>query len=222
MEQLRTRALRWPSWAEADDFAPLTEARYASRDGVTVVLSAPIEKVQAALFKAMRPGRREIMAIRTIEGSIRELKGRAYRDEETPKEDALALPPPPPPKEEKAVTVAKPVNGCPLPDFPEADIRASRVLETFLSEEQVADYRKTGAFVSTGADSGRRYLICNRERPRLMAQKLGGRQLLCLDTGRPMCVHDWDVPPPEEMLAIHLMVTLPGRETQMAHLPEFH
>jgi len=219
--QLRSRALQsWRPWASADEFEPLTDAKYASRDGVVVTLDAPIEKVQAVLFKAMRPYRKELMAIRIMEGSIQELKGRPYRDAsdetpEAPKPEAAET-------KAKAVTVAQPVAGCPMPDFPEADVRASRVLETFLTEDQVADYRNTGAFISVGADSGRRYLICNRERPRLMAQKLGGRQLLCLDTGRPLCVHDWEVPPPEEMLAIHLMVTLPGRETQLAFLPEYH
>lgn len=125
-------------------------------------------------------------------------------------------------------TVAQPVNGCPMPDFPEADIRASRVLETFLSPEQLRDYRTTGGFVVRGADTGRRYLVCNRERPGLMRRQgtsmgLGSgsfRQLFDLDQNRALCVHDWTVPPPEEMLALMLCLTLPGREEKMLRLPE--
>jgi len=38
--------------------------------------------------------------------------------------------------------------------------------------------------------------------------------------GGPLCVHDWTVPPSEEVLAIHLMLSLPGRERLMRRLPE--
>ena len=144
----------------------------------------------------------------------------AKRDEEAVLPDAAALARASDDAKTKAVTVARPVNGCPMPDFPAADVRASRVLETFLTEEQIRDYRKEGAFVTRGADTGRRYLICNRESPEVMRLRMVGRQLYDLDRREPICVHDWAVPPPEEMLALHLCLSLPGRESELLTLPE--
>jgi len=33
-----------------------------------------------------------------------------------------------------------------------------------------------------------------------------------LDENRPLCVHDWDIPPAEEMLTMHLLLSLPQWE----------
>ena len=116
-----------------------------------------------------------------------------------------------------AVTVAAPRIGCPTPLWPEADMRANRVLEAFLTPDQLVDYRRHGAFVAVGADTGRRYVITNRERPG-MAQHFEFRSIYDVDGDRPLCVHDWDVPPPEEMLALKLCVELPGREYHIRRL----
>ena len=118
-----------------------------------------------------------------------------------------------------AATVKKPAVGCPMPDFPEADIRASRVLEAFLNDAQIADYRKYGAFMSVGRDTGHRYIVANRETPQAL-KKCQGRQLFDVEENRPLCVHDWSVPPPEEMLAIHLCLSIPGYEHYVRTLPE--
>jgi hypothetical protein len=107
-----------------------------------------------------------------------------------------------------------------MPNFPEADIRASRVLEMFLDPDQIKDYRQKGAFVVQGADTGHRYLVANRERPHFMLQHTFGRQLMDLETRTAICVHDWAVPPPEEMLALKLCLTLPGHEMELLQLPE--
>jgi hypothetical protein len=44
------------------------------------------------------------------------------------------------------------------------------------------------------------------------------RSLYDLDDKVPLCVHDWDVPAPEEMLAIHVLLSLPGWELYMRRL----
>ena len=44
----------------------------------------------------------------------------------------------------------------------------------------------------------------------------GGR----IDQQKALCIHDWAVPPPEEMLSIHLCLSLPGREAELLHLAE--
>ena len=211
------KRLRGKPWAKASDFLPLTNAAYRSSDGVTIHLKAPIEDVQKILAKALKPERTLLTAVKFSDGQIEEVH--AVPTPEGPRE-VIAEKPPEAPQPVVATTVARPVNGCPMPDFPEADIRASKVLETFLSPGQIADYRKTGSFITTGADSGHRYLICNRERPTFMGRYLDGRQLYNLETKQPICVHDWAVPPPEEMLALHLCLSLPGREVELLHLPE--
>lgn len=132
--------------------------------------------------------------------------------------EAAGAPIPEAPK--AVVTVAAPVKGCPMPDSPEADIRASRVLESFLAPAQRSNYLSTGAFVTRGADTDRRYMVANRERPGIMARQMAYRQLFDLDNSVPICVHDWSVPPPEEMLALLLCLSIPGRENKLLMLPE--
>jgi len=222
MASLRAQAtaqrLLGDAWAKESDFLPLTNAAYRTKDGVTVELAAKIGEVEKILTKAMRPERQLVKVVKLSDGTVKDLE--TYRTPATPKPEAPAQAPAPEP--ETAATVARPVNGCPLPAFAEADIRASRVLETFLSDEQIYDYRRKGAFVTTGADTGRRYLVANREKPALMKAQTNFRQLYDLDLGHAYCVHDWAVPPPEEMLALHLCLTLPGREMELLHLPEEH
>jgi hypothetical protein len=234
MEVLRERALgqgffRKP-WAKRSAFLPLTNAAYRMKDGITVELEAKIGDVEKVLSKALRPERQLIKAVRYTDGKVREIQTcRTSAEPDERDKKAPELPPAPPASEkpktelakpETATTVARPVNGCPMPDFPQADIRASRVLETFLSPEQISDYRETGTFVDVGADTGRRYLVCNREQPEIMKKRLIGRQLFDLELQVAVCVHDWAVPPPEEMLALHLCLTLPGRESELLSLPE--
>jgi hypothetical protein len=235
MKGVRERALRSgllsKPWCSEQAFLPLTNAAYRTKDGLTVTLAAYIEDVERLLSKALRPERQLVRAVKFSDGKLEEfVPEHPYRASTTP----LTSPKTPPPatveststalvervKEAVAVTVARPVNGCPMPDFPEVDVRASRVLETFLSSEQIRDYRSEGAFITVGADTGRRYLVCNREKPALMRKQLMGRQLYDLDRQIPICVHDWVVPPPEEMLALHLCLTLPGRESELLSLPE--
>jgi hypothetical protein len=222
MELLRSRAvspkrLQGKPWAKSADFLALTNSAYRTNEGVTVHLKAPIADVKKILAKALKPERTLLTAVKFSNGHIEEVH--AVKTQEGVKEVI-----PEKPKEEPqpvvATTVARPVNGCPMPNFPEADVRASRVLETFLNPDQIADYRKTGSFITVGADTAHRYLICNRERPNFMNKYLGGRQLYDMEDKRPICVHDWAVPPPEEMLALHLCLSMPGREVELLHLPE--
>ena len=220
MEVLRKKAtskrLMGKPWAKASAFLPLTNAAYRTSDGVTLHLDAKIEEVQKVIAKAMKPERKLLMAVRFTDGKVEELH--SVKTKEGPQE--ILIPEKVGASPVVATTVARPVNGCPMPAFPEADIRASRVLESFLTEDQIDDYRRTGSFITSGADTGRRYLIANRERPQFLAKHLGGRQLWDMENKRAICVHDWSVPPPEEMLAIHLCLSLQGHETELLHLPE--
>lgn len=231
MESLRTRAVSTKlrrKWASEADFLPLTNSAYRGPNGVTVTLDAPIEEVTKFLARALKPNRKLLQAVKFADGRVEELHSNmAAKDDDAPpistkkaKEEPKDEPKKEDPPKATGTTVARPVNGCPMPDFPEADIRASRVLETFLSPDQIADYRSSGCFISVGADSGHRYLIGSRERPSILQQKLGGRQLYDLEEQRSLCVHDWSVPPAEEMLGIHLCITLPGHEQELLSLPE--
>jgi hypothetical protein len=218
MASLRSRAISTKlrrKWASEKDFLPLTNSAYRDSAGVTVHLDAKIEDVQAIIAKALKPQRKLLTAVRFTDGRVEEVHSNVIP--ETSRAIVVKEPAPVP---VVATTVATPVRGCPMPNFPEADIRASRVLEHFLTPVQIDDYRKTGSFVTTGADTGRPYLVCNRERPTFMQSYLGGRQLFDLDRKMPICIHDWSVPPPEEMLALHLHLTLPLRETELLALPE--
>jgi hypothetical protein len=200
-------------WAKDIDFATVASAQYRTKDGLIIKLAAKIEDVEAVIAKALKPTRNLLSAVRFSNGKIEEVrssKSGAIADLPAATKDAEPV---------AAVTTAKPKIGCPMPEFPEADIRASRVLEAFLDPEQIRDYRKYGSFISQGADSGHRYLVANRE-TRQAVSKCDGRQLYDLEEKRALCVHDWEVPPPEEMLALHLCLTLPGYEHFIRALPE--
>lgn len=226
MEKLRSSAVkktlaRRTSWANEKDFIPLTSATYNSIDGVTIHLNAEIEKVQTVLAKALKPSRKLLTAVRFTDGRIEELHSirdpEVTRQKQPYRDPPVSVPVPPVPA--VAVTVAVPVVGCPMPEFQEADVRASRVLEAFLDPDQIDDYRRHGAFITRGADTGNRYMVANRERPNILV-KCGGRQLYDMEMGVPLCVHDWEVPPAEEMLALHLLLCTPGNELKLRGLPE--
>lgn len=225
VKALRKRAISPPplcrSWAAAADFPALDTEFYRTGKEQRVELSAPIEKVQAFLAKRLKPSRALLEAVRFSNGEIAEAfkpppkPVETYRQLEAPKIiDAELEPPPPPPKKEPkvAVTVAAPVRGCPAPDFPQADVRANRVLDAFLNEQQRADWRSRGQFVTMGADTGHRYMLTSRERRDMLA-RFGGRSLFDLEERVPVCTHDWDVPAAEEILALLLFVSLPRRES---------
>ncbi|HTQ41887.1 MAG TPA: hypothetical protein VMI75_03950 [Polyangiaceae bacterium] len=245
LEVLRKRALHSPflgaPWCASEkEFLPLVDPQYRTKDGLAITLHAKIEDVEAVLAKALNPkGRKLFSAVKFSDGSIErihrgpggEVKLDSYRINAKAIDDAL-----PPAERERArrareekekearaaATLKEPVIGCPTPEFPEADIRASRALEAFLDEDQLRDYRKKGAFVSVGHDTGHRYVIQNREAPlplRNTSKGIFGGGIYDLDEERTICCHDWDVPPPEEMLALHLCLRIPGMERSIRSLP---
>lgn len=200
---------------------------YRDPAGYKIKLSAPIEDVQSVLSKAMKPGRSLVSAVRFAGGKI----------EETVATDESALPPsaPDPEPEKKkgalakaakavATTVAAPLRGCPQPEFETVTVKATRVLSAFLTADQLADFEERQAFVATGADTGHRYLVTSRHAVR-WSVKHGDTfkgQLHDLDERRTFCVHDWDVPAPEEMLGLLIHLALPGRELYLRDLPPAH
>lgn len=201
-------------WATEADFAPVSNAQYRTKAGLTISLNAKIEEVQAVIAKALKPTRNLLSAVRFMNGKIEEIRhAQSAEGEVEPVLPAVEKEP------VAAATVAKPTIGCPMPDFPEADIRASRVLEAFLDPFQIKEYQRFGAFTAEGVDSGHRYMIANRERPQML-KACEGRQLYDLEERRALCVHDWDVPPAEEMLGLLLCLVIPGQEKYVRSLPE--
>jgi len=232
MTGLRERALstRWgrTPWCDEAAFLPVTNATYRTTDGISLLLAASIEDVHETLAKALKPKRSLITALLFRDGRIEEAFETRVSDDGRSK--TLSIPDIEPVDEAwddvhpariaaAAATVAAPTIGCPMPEFAEAEARASEVLERFLTPEQVEDYRKHGCFVSRGHDTGKRYMVIHRERPAMM-KRYGGRQLFDLEANHSLCVHDWEIPPPEEMLALHLCLQLPGRERYIRSLPE--
>lgn len=265
MEILRRRAIAEPRkfgplrigrvpWATAEDFRPIVEKTYRETE-IKVRLRAPIAAVSSILGRAMKPGRRVVSVVKFADGKIEEISTGKTTETSVGKAmtTMLALPPASTEKgiekiEKKkdsivkravtavAVTVAAPTIGCPAPDFGKSEVRARRVLLTFLDDRQKEDLQKTGRFITKGQDTGRRYLLSLRDGPEGLL-RTGGRGVYDLDgmtpqirkdpvrglglfSGGPLCVHDWTVPPSEEILAIHLMLSLPGREQLMRRLPE--
>jgi hypothetical protein len=165
------------------------------------VIRAPIEKVAKLLAKHMKPDRQLVTAVKFSGGAMQEIR-----------EGKL------PGGSEAAATVAAPTRGCPAPDFESAEIRATRVLEQFLTPRQTSDFRAYNRFVVRGADSGHDYMVTSRHARDSLAQYQ--RSLFDLEANRPICVHDWTIPAAEEMLTLSMLLQLPGWEHWMLQLPD--
>lgn len=177
-----------------------------------ILLEAPILDVQGVLTKALRPDRKKLHAVQISGGKIEEITTATVGLVEVATAEPAAA------ATAKAVTVTPPDRGCPEPDFPQADVLATEVLQSFLSPLQLADFRHHQAFVAVGAETGHRYQLTSRHcRQKMVARR---RVLYDLDEERPLCVHDYDVPASEELLAIFICLALPGKETYLRELPE--
>lgn len=187
----------------------------------------PIHKVQASLARYLKPTRKLVSAVKFSDGTIEEVTERTFEDdgeaaepsngdgpyrEQAAKKGAKKKKK----KPKAAATVAKPRRGCPAPDFTQADVRARRVLVEFLDAQQLTDFQNHNRFISIGADTGFRYMITSRHANDALANYQ--RTLYDLDNERAICTHDWDVPAAEEMLALHLLLQLPGWETYLLGL----
>jgi hypothetical protein len=178
-------------------------------DAGKVIVDKPIDKVESLLAKAMKRGRKLLTAVVFQNGRIEELHRASDGDGEaaiskvvdTVKDAAKA-----------AVTVAEPTQGCPVPEFERADVRATRVLRAFLTPRQLEDFDRTQSFLVVGGDTGRRYVLTSRQAPRDRLARVGGRSVFDLDRGEAICVHDWVVPAAEELLELKLFLELPDRE----------
>jgi hypothetical protein len=174
------------------DVEKFLEGGYRENGGLEV--DAPIAKIQRAIAKRLAKSRQVLSAVLFSNGTMSEVK------------DIV------PEGATKGVTVKQPTSGCPLPDFEIADIRATRVLRAFLTEEQRADFERHQRFVSVGIETGHRYLLTSRQHESYRT----GVGLRDLDEdGAIYCVHDWDVPAAEELLALHVHLQVAGGESYL-------
>ena len=180
-------------WCLPQDF----REEFGAESSGTILLQAPIEEVQTVLAKALQAralardrgevlrtarSRRGLRARRLPrqrgEARRREAEGGAPASEEEKK---------PAKKPEAATTVAAPERGCPPPSFEQAEVRASRVLEVFLSPEQLEDFRTRQQFVVEGADTGHRYLLTVRHAPARSLAQAAGRSTTSTRSRRTAC-----------------------------------
>lgn len=232
MVNLRERALASPwgsrPWSTLDRFPPLDAPAYAVAQ-VEVVLEAKLNVVRDFLTRQLKPDRKLVNAVLFKDGTLAEasfLEGSGDEEQGTPQTPEPKPPPPPPvapptpPRRPAAgATVAQPTIGCPAPDFSPAEVRAKQVLQRFLTPQQESDFLLHDRFVTVGADTGHRYMLTSRTNPREL-KAFGHRTMYDLDEGRAYCVHDWTVPSGEELLALHLFLTLPGHESYLRSIPE--
>ncbi len=190
-------------WAEAKAFE-LEDGSDPYRDSAEhkIDLKASIDDVSAVLSESLNVGRTIVTAVQFSDGKLREVR----EGEKVPE------------KAKAAATVAKPIRGCPAPNFSPIEHRAGEVLRAFLTEQQVRDFDSLQRFVTRGADTGHMYMLTSRTAPAELGS-FGGRQLFDLDEQRAFCVHyDDDVPAAEELLALHLFLRLPGHEAYLRTL----
>lgn len=193
---LRPLLLRESRLLEKDVEAFL-DGGYRQNGGIEI--DCPLGKAQRELAKRFAKERAVLSAVVFANGTMTEVK-------DVVPEDA-----------KKGVTVKQPTRGCPMPDFEIANVRATRVLRAFIDDEQAADFERHQRFVSRGAETGHRYLLTSRLHE---AYKLGAGLRDLDDDGRIYCVHDWDVPAPEELLALHVHLQTVDGERYLRRLEE--
>jgi len=207
-------------WATEKAWDSMPNEAFAAGRSTThhVTLKAPITQIESFLTRQLRGVSDTVSVMITDRGSLYEIKaedrvtdtnvvpfrraapgGDADVEEEKPKEKPVA-----------ATTVRKPAIGCPAPNFEDTIVRATQVLKTFLTSEQVEDYEHHQKFVTIGGASGRRYLLTSRHA--LSTHGYSSRTVRDIDRDRELCVHDWGLPAPEELLAMHLMLSMPEYE----------
>ncbi len=222
MLHLRERAINGTKIIGAHRWVTDAESFPAPTSGGsgTISLTASVADVQRCLSRALKPGRAVVNAVRFSDGHIYETRGPEtarppgapggpFRAVEEPAKDAEPV---------AGVTIAEPVRGCPAPDFERAEARAAAVLRAFLSPDQIDDFLNSNAFVSTGRDTGHRYMLISRGAPQML-NRFGGRSLYDLDEKRSYCVHDWEVPSAEELLGMYIMLSIAGGERYMRDIP---
>ncbi len=231
LAQLAKRCVE-KSWRSSPWF---NKERIAFDDRSSTDLDVNVEVVAKWLAKALKPGKSLVTAYRIAGGKIEEMREQSYvAQPDAPKSPYRDPAPPPPeaPEEVKveavaappaeqtvAVTVAKPVRGCPAPDFAPAEIRAREVLVAFLDDDQRRDFNKYNQFVAVGGASGHRYMITSRHAREQLA-RYGGRSVYDLDDNVAICTHDWIVPAAEECLTLSLLVQLPNHENWLRQLSD--
>lgn len=202
-----------PTSAEKDALRSLSKKGYVApdkleaflvggyRENATLEIHVELAKAEKLVSKALKPERALLSAFKFVAGKMeRILEG------QTPPAEAKA-----------AVTVAKPVVGCPAPDFDVSYDRATRVLCEFLTPTQAEDFVERNRFVSVGADTGHRYMLTSRTSPDIGRFH---RSLFDLDDNLAFCVHDWAVPAPEELLGLHVFLNVRGGEAYLRQLTE--
>lgn len=106
----------------------------------------------------------------------------------------------PPTNTTHAVTVRRPTPCCPEPRGP-AEIRADKVLRTFLTPAQRATWDSDGYVLTKGNLTGHTYRIAHRGTPIARAQ---GRICADLTNRATLHFHDAGYPPAEEVLSAFL------------------
>lgn len=210
------------SWAQELDWSKLPKRAFevGHEETTTIILIAPIHKVEAVLTKALRKDRGVITVMSSKPGEYTDITATLAeaQDDGTPyRKPAKGETAEVVEKEAVAVTVQKPVLGCPAPDFTDQNIRASEVLRAFLRPEQIADFERHQQFVTVGAVTGHRYAITSRHA--LSNKVVSFRTVYDLDERLDYCVHDWDVPAAEEMLTMHLLLSMPRWEPWIRSMP---
>jgi hypothetical protein len=211
-----------------DNAAALERLDLDSLTEQAVVIGAPISKVQKALEKPMKPGRNCLSVVRYKNGAIEEVTDKTVglldADPEPDPDPVAEVEPKKKSKAIAAVTVAAPTQGCPAPDFEAIDHRATRVLRTFLTPEQLLDFNAEQSFIQRGADTGHQYMITSRNAPQHVRSRIpthqSFRSLYDLTAGHALCVHDWTIPAAEEMLTLALFVATPGKESYVRAIPD--
>jgi hypothetical protein len=175
----------------------------------SIEIPAPLEKAHKYVTRVLKKGKPTITAIKISEGRIEEVKTLAEAEEKLEK----ALAGKKGKKEKEAVTTTVPKRGCPMPVFDPMrarEIMATAVLWKFLADSQKRDFNLHKAITVFGGATGEKYLISHRHSR--LAPKFGMVSRLVQGRRVPECVLETDLPAPEEMLSLLVVLSCPTTE----------
>ncbi len=101
-----------------------------------------------------------------------------------------------------AASVRRPTLCCPEPQ-PGPDVRATEVLQAFLTPRQRAEWDRSRFIHCYGNLSGRLYQIAHRHHPLAVERK---KIIWDVEGEHVMHAYDWSVPPAEEVLVMKLVL----------------
>lgn len=160
---------------------------------IRLELSTDVATSGKMLLKFAKPKKATLTAVKSVGGAIEVVEGtNESAITQVMKAETVA-----------AASVSRPTLCCPTCEVGDTNLRASEVLQSFMTPEQHERWAAKRQLVAVGNLTGHRYLVSHRNTKQAAKQT---KICLDLDDNQVLHFHDSSVPPEEEVLATKLIL----------------